>query len=171
VRSRASLWIGIASAVAVASSAALAAQPQRVAVSGNWSVFRVGSGASRECFAYSVPTKSEGKYSSRGDVLVQVTHRPAQRVRDEVSFTAGYTFKPGSALSVEIDGKKFELFTHEDRAYARDAASDRALAQAMMKGSQMIARGTSARGTPTTDRYSLTGFTRAHQTLDKACGS
>ena len=56
-----------------------------------------------------------------------------------------------------------------EEMYARDAASDRALAQAMMKGGQLIARGTSSRGTLTTDRYSLKGFTRAHQTLDKAC--
>jgi hypothetical protein len=170
IRASAALWIGITSAAGgLAASAALAVQPQRVAVSGHWSVFRVGSGASSECFAYSVPTKSEGKYTTRGEVMVQVTHRPKQRVRDEISFTAGYTFKSGSALAVEVDGKKFELFTHEDRAYARDAASDRALAESMMKGNQMIARGTSSRGTQTIDRYSLTGFTRAHQTLDKAC--
>jgi hypothetical protein len=134
-----------------------------------WSVYRLGSGAARECFAHSAPVKSEGKYTSRGEVMVQVAHRPAQRVRDEISFTAGYTFKPGSSLAVEIDGKKFELFTHEDRAYARDAATDRALADAMKRGSAMIARGTSSRGTATIDRYSLSGFTRAHQALDKAC--
>lgn len=161
---------GLGIAIAWAAGVAIAAQPQKVAVSGDWSVFRVGSGASRECFAYSVPVKSEGKYSSRGDVMVQVSHRPAQRVRDEISFTAGYRFKAGSSLAVEVDGKKFELFTHEDRAYARDAATDRALAEAMMRGNQLIARGISSRGTPTTDRYSLKGFTRAHQSLDKACG-
>jgi len=157
-------------ALAWIAGAALAAEPQRVAVSGQWSVFKAGSGAALECFAYSVPVKSEGKYSSRGDVMVQVTHRPAQRVRDEVSFTAGYQFKPESSVSVDIDGRKFELFTHQDRAYARDSATDRALAQAMMRGNRMVVSGTSSRGTLTTDRYSLAGFTRAHQTLDKACG-
>ena len=155
--------------IAVFSAAALGAQPERVAVSQSWSVYQIGSGAARECFAHSAPVKSEGKYAQRGEVMVQVAHRPAERVRDEVSFTAGYTFKPGSSLGVEIDSHKFELFTHEDRAYARDATTDRALAEAMKQGKGMIARGTSSRGTATLDRYSLAGFASAHKSLDKAC--
>ena len=79
------------------------------------------------------------------------------------------TFKPGSALEVEIDKRKFLLFTHEDRAYARDAAADHALMGAMKNGKAMLARGVSARGTATLDRYSLAGFSSAHQSLDKAC--
>jgi hypothetical protein len=161
------IWAAL---LALSSSAALAAQPERVSVSQSWSVYRLGTGAGRECFVHAGPVKSEGKYTQRGDVMVQISSRPAQRVRDEVSFTAGYTFKPGSLLEVEIDGRKFELFTHEDRAYARDAASDRALTEAMKRGRDMIARGTSSRGTLTTDRYSLAGFSRAHQGLEKACG-
>jgi hypothetical protein len=156
-------------AIAVLAGAALAAQPERVAVSKGWSVYRIGSGAERECFAHSAPEKSEGKYASRGDVMMQISHRPAQKVRDEVSFTAGYTFKPGSALEVEIDGRKFTLFTHEDRAYARDSATDHALTGAMKQGKALIARGVSSRGTATVDRYSLAGFASAHQSLDKAC--
>jgi hypothetical protein len=156
--------------LALFSSAAVAAQPERVAVSQSWSVYRIGTGAGRECFVHAKPVKSEGKYTQRGEVMVQVSNRPAQRVSDEVSFTAGYTFKPGSLLVVEIDGRKFELFTHEDRAYARDAAADRALAEAMKRGQSMVARGTSSRGTSTIDRYSLAGFSRAHQGLGKACG-
>jgi hypothetical protein len=132
-------------------------------------VYRLGSGAQRECFAHSAPARSEGKYAQRGEVMVQVSHRPAQRIRDEVSFTAGYTFKPGSTLAVEIDGRRFELFTHEDRAYARDSAADHALTGAMKQGKDMIARGVSSRGTATVDRYSLAGFSSAHQSLDKAC--
>ena len=156
-------------ALAVLSAAAPAAQPERVAVSKGWSVYRIGSGAERECFAHAAPEKSEGKYGSRGEVMVQISHRPAQKVRDEVSFTAGYTFKPGSALEVEIDKRKFLLFTHEDRAYARDSGADHALTGAMKQGKGMITRGVSSRGTATVDRYSLAGFASAHLSLDKAC--
>jgi Invasion associated locus B (IalB) protein len=37
-------------------------------------------------------------------------------------------------------------------------------------GKQMIVRGTSSRGTETTDTYSLSGFTAALAAIDKACG-
>jgi hypothetical protein len=160
---------GTWTALLLLAGTALGAQPERVAVSQKWSVYRIGSGASRECFAHAAPIQSQGKYKTRGEVMVQITHRPAQRIRDEISFTAGYTFKEGSTLAVEVDGRKFELFTHQDRAYARDATGDRALVEAMKRGKLMIARGTSSRGTTTVDRYSLAGFSRAHQSLDQAC--
>jgi invasion protein IalB len=156
--------------LAVPSSAVRAAQPERVEVSGAWSVYRIGSGAARECFMHAAPTKSEGKYTQRGEVMLQVAHRPGQRVRDEVSFTAGYTFKPGSDASLDVDGRKFELFTHQDRAYARDSATDRALAEAMKRGHSLRVRGVSSRGTQTVDHFSLSGFSRAHKRLDEICG-
>jgi hypothetical protein len=164
-----SLWIR-AALLAALSSAALAADPERVDQSGRWTIYRVGSGATRECFAHATPARSEGKYKQRGEVMLQITHRPGQRVRDEVSFTAGYTFRPDSTVKADVDGRVFELFTHGDRAYARDAATDRALSDAMKRGRNLRMRGTSSRGTATTDHFSLTGFTRAHQSLDKACG-
>jgi invasion protein IalB len=90
-------------------------------------------------------------------------------VRDEVSFTAGYTLRPQSSVAVEIDGKRFSLFVHEDRAYATDAAADRALARAMKAGRAMVVKGVSSRGTQTTDRYSLAGFAAAYQAIERAC--
>jgi hypothetical protein len=55
-------------------------------------------------------------------------------------------------------------------AWAPDETADRALVQAMAAGRQMVVRGTSSRGTLTTDTYSLSGFTRAHQEINRACG-
>jgi hypothetical protein len=35
----------------------------------------------------------------------------------------------------------------------------------------MVVKGTSSRGTKTTDSYSLLGFTKAHKAIDTACPS
>ena len=40
----------------------------------------------------------------------------------------------------------------------------------MIKGSKMVAVGTSSRGTKTKDTYSLSGFTKAYKAINKACG-
>ena len=61
------------------------------------------------------------------------------------------------------------MFTHDDTAWARDAASDSAMVKAMIRGNTMVIRGTSNRGTVTTDTYSLSGFTAAHNAINKAC--
>ncbi|MFO1113388.1 MAG: invasion associated locus B family protein [Rhodospirillales bacterium] len=50
-----------------------------------------------------------------------------------------------------------------------DATVDRAIVAAMKAGQKMTVRGTSARGTITTDTYSLSGFSAALAAIDKAC--
>ena len=134
-----------------------------------WSAHLLTEKKTRICFVYGEPAKKIGQYTKRGAVFVQISHRPRANVINEVGFTAGYVYKKDSDAVVEIDGKKFTLFTHKDGAWASDAKSDKALVQAMMKGRRMIIRGMSIRGTKTVDTYSLIGFTRAHQAIGKAC--
>ena len=134
-----------------------------------WSAHLLTEKKTPICFVHSEPAKKLGQYKKRGAVFVQITHRPRANVVNEVGFTAGYVFKKDSDAVVEIDGKKFTLFTHKDGAWASDVEADNALVQAMMKGRRMIIRGTSTRGTKTVDTYSLIGFTRAHQAIGKAC--
>jgi len=40
----------------------------------------------------------------------------------------------------------------------------------MRRGGTLVVKGTSSRGTDTTDRYSLMGFTAAHNAISQACG-
>ena len=46
---------------------------------------------------------------------------------------------------------------------------DAKLVRAMRRGKKLMIRGVSQRGTKTTDRFSLTGFTAAHKAISKAC--
>ena len=136
----------------------------------DWEAYRVTENGKKVCYVASLPRKMVGKYKKRGDVVAFVTHRPAHKERDVVSFVAGYAFKKGSSVEVAIDGRKFSLFTKDDTAWARSEAAERAIVKAMIKGKRMAVRGTSSRGTRTTDTYSLLGFTRAYKKINQACG-
>ncbi|MBK20334.1 MAG: hypothetical protein CMM52_16000 [Rhodospirillaceae bacterium] len=136
-----------------------------------WSVHVTGKKKKRICYLHGEPKKSSGKYKRRGATYLQVTHRVADRARNEVSITAGYSYKKGSEVTVKIDGKNFSMFTDGGTAWARDAAGDKALVAAMRAGKTMIVSGTSGRGTLTSDRYSLSGFTAAHKAITRACGN
>ena len=141
-----------------------------------WSAYAVGNGAQKVCYVGSAPTKEEGKYTRRGDTYVLVTHRPTDKVFGEVSVEAGYSYKAESEVDVRIDNKRFKLFTHnrkdgEGNAWTYDADADKSLVQAMKAGNRMVVKGTSARGTLTTDTYSLAGFTAAMNAINKACGA
>ena len=96
---------------------------------------------------------------------------PAEKRIGEVSIQAGYTYKKGSNVNITIDGKKsFKLFTSNGYAWTYESADDRTLVAAMRAGNSMVIKGTSSRGTLTTDTYSLSGFTAAYKAINKACG-
>ncbi|NBC34102.1 MAG: hypothetical protein GVY13_15620 [Alphaproteobacteria bacterium] len=136
----------------------------------DWHAFQYTENGNRVCYMASRPTDEEGDYNRRGDVFVLVTHRPAEDSRDVVSFIAGYTYEEGSEVTVTIGGDTFRLFTEDDTAWARDEATDRRLVGAMRRGADMVVRGTSSRGTLTTDTYSLFGFTATYNEITEACG-
>ncbi len=137
----------------------------------DWTAFSDGAGDTRICYVGSVPKKAEGKYTRRGDTYTLISHRPGEGVFGEVSVEAGYTYKPDSEVVVDVDGKMFTLFTKGGNAWANDANADNALVAAMKAGRKMTIKGTSSRGTLTTDTYSLSGLTAAYKAIDEACGA
>lgn len=164
------LFTALAAVSLLALTAVSASAEDELGVFGDWSAFSDGKGKSRICYMASVPTKETGKYKTRGDSFMLITHRPAEKARDVVELRAGYTYKKDSEVTVTIGTTNFNLFTDGGTAWAKDAKTDRALAQAMIRGASMIVKGTSTRGTLTTDTYSLKGFSAAHKAIGKACG-
>lgn len=136
----------------------------------DWAAHTDGTAQKKVCWIYSEPKKAEGNYKRRGRIYALVTHRPGEKVTNQVQFTAGYTFKKGSVVEVRIGAKKFELFTNADSAWARNAKDDAALVAAMRAGKSMIVRGVSSRGTRTKDTYSLSGSSAALNAINSACG-
>lgn len=148
---------------------ARAAEPAAIGAFEDWSAFTQKEGANMVCYMGAVPKKEEGAYDKRGEPFVLVAHRPADKSLDVVSVEAGYAYREGSETTLLIGGQSFQLFTQGSGAWARDAETDRAIVEAMKRGLEMVVKGTSARGTPTTDTYSLNGFSAAHAAISKAC--
>jgi len=147
------------------------AKPVEMLVEKSWATYRNDENGKRTCFISSVPTKSVGKYdpANRGEVRIFVSHGPGKSDRNIVQFLAGYKYKTQTDVEVKIDNKKFKLFTIEGRAFAESEEDDIAMIRAMKRGSKMTVVGVSSRGTKTTDTYSLAGFTKAKNLMDKTC--
>ncbi len=151
-------------------SAAEAAQPQVLGEYGDWTAWTYNESGNLICYMSSTPKKDEGKYTKRGDIFVIITHRPAEKSFDEVSFMAGYTFKSGAPMTVKIGNKTFKnTFTEGDKAWMVSNTEDKNLIAEMKRGSRMIVDGTSSRGTATKDTYSLKGFTSAYNAITAKC--
>ncbi len=165
--------LALGTAFAFAFMAAVQAQAQetkRLGKYGPWTAYAVNGPNEPMCYMASAPIKSQGKYKKRGKVWVLVSHRQSRDNPDEVQIVAGYRFKKGSVVELVIDRKNtFTLFTDMGDAWAYNG-EDQRLVKAMKRGLKMVVKGTSARDTVTTDRYSLNGFTRAHDQIAAACG-
>ena len=161
--------LGLAAASLAGTVLAQTAEPEAIGTFGNWQAVTFDEGGKKGCYVTSKPTKEEGNYTQRGRVYVLVTHRPADKSYDVVSFVAGYVYGDAGDVTVTLDQTQFDRFTPQDSAWAIDAATDRDLVNAMKKGDSMVVKGKSSRGTPTTDTYSLSGFSKAYQAIAEAC--
>jgi hypothetical protein len=171
------LWIPVASAAPPKAEAKSAAKPMqqkegviRLGGAQGWDAYSDTEKGHKICYLVGEPSKSEPAGAKRNKIYASVTHRPAEKVSNEVSFNAGYLFKDGSDAELIVDGRKFSLFTNKDAAWARDPATDKAVVEALAKGKQAVLKGVSARGTETTDTYSLAGLSQALGQIDKTCG-
>ena len=159
------------SGMTMASSTAVAASaPTPINKFTDWTASTYDDGGKTLCYATSEPKKQAGKFTSRGKPYIAITHAPQAKVRDQVSYIAGYDFKPDSVVKVTIGKQSFSLdLLQKDRAWAKDADTDKALVTAMRKGNSLVIKGVSARGTEITDTYSLSGFSKAYQAIGTAC--
>ena len=157
-------------AVGLTTKNSVGAGTKAIAAFNDWSAHKTGRAKNKICYMHGEPKKSTGKYKKRGDTYLQVTHRRKERIKNEVSVTAGYTYKKNSSVEVEIKGKKFSLYTDSGTAWVSGARKEAELVAAMKAGKVMIVTGLSSRGTRTKDRYSLSGFTAAYNKISKSCG-
>jgi len=127
----------------------------------------------KECYMISKPTRSKASKSGarRGDIFITVTHRPKFNTKSEFNAQMGYPLKDGSEVRASVDTRHHvRLFTEGQGAWAYENRDEQRLVSAMKRGNNLIVSGVSARGTATTDTYSLSGYTAAWNAISKECG-
>jgi invasion protein IalB len=159
-------------ALIVASLGPLTANAQATTVEGTfgaWSLYANESGDAKLCFAAATPSEKKPTTANRGPTLLYVSAWPKDGIRSEVSVKLGYPVKPDSTVTVVVGTDTFSLFPKEERAYVADATQELKLVEALKKGTKADVTATSARGTETTDTYTLSGLTQALTELGKTC--
>lgn len=136
---------------------------------GSWNAYVAQNKAGKVCYLVGAPEKTEPAGMKRATVMAMVTHRTADDVSNVVSFDEGYPLNESEDVTVEIGRDKFPLFAKQDTAWARTADLDKTIVSTLAKEKEAIVKGTPAKGHPTVDTYSLTGFSKALALIDKAC--
>jgi invasion protein IalB len=154
-----------------AAAAAPAPQPTLLGQFGDWGAYTASPGGKKVCFALAKPANSKTVPPNRprDAAYMFISSRPAEKVRDEVSIIFGYGFKPNADASIEISGAAYAMYTQADGAWVKNAAEETRLVDAMRKGADLTVKGTSAKGTASTDVYSLRGLPEALNRVGQEC--
>jgi invasion protein IalB len=147
------------------------AQPALLGQYADWGAFAATSGGGKVCYALATPasTRTNPPNRPRDPVYLFISTRPAENVHNEVSVIIGYQLKPDSEVNVEIGTNKFVMYTKADGAWISNAAEEARMVETMRKSADLVVTGTSARGTQSTDRYSLKGLSQALDRTAKEC--
>ena len=176
-------------------AAPAAAKPALVGTYGDWSVFQSQAGKGRICYALAQPKERAPADLKRDPGYAFISERPAEGVRNEVSFIMGFDVAiPGDAAEAkdkkapDADDKKktkeadvaptaaigdatFDLLPKGADLWVKNAAKESALIAEMRKGGKLQIKAASKKGHVTTDTYSLSGFAQAIDRALKECPS
>jgi len=146
-------------------------QPTLLGQYADWGAYTASPGGNKVCFALAKPktTKMEPPGRTRGASYLFVSTRPAEKVKNEVSVIIGYPFKSSSDATAEVGTTKFAMYTQNDGAWIKNVAEEARMVDAMRKGADLTVKGTSGRGTESTDQYSLKGLAQALDKIEQEC--
>ena len=138
---------------------------------GEWGAYTASPGGKKLCFAIAKPTSAETNPANRprNPVFMFVSTRPTEKVVNEVSIIIGYPFKPGTEASVAVGSTSYALYTQQDGAWIKNATEEAQMVDAMRAGQTAVVKGTSAKGTQSTDTYSLKGLSQALDRVGQEC--
>jgi hypothetical protein len=175
-----------------------AAKPALVASFGDWNVFVGQVGKGRICYTLAQPKTREPAGLNRDPGYAFISDRPAEGVRNEVSFIMGFDVAaggdipepkpeaktaakhasksgsksaaaPAAAPVAAVDQAAFEMLPKGADLWVKNAAQESELIAQMRKGAKLTVKASSLKGHLSTDVYSLTGFSQAMDRLMKEC--
>ena len=135
----------------------------------DWESFVLSQEGSKICFAQSKPVIRAPKKLKREPSRLFVSFRPAENIKNEISVTNGYEFKPKAPVEAKSGKKSYDLYSKGRFAWVVDNEDEAKLIVTMKKASRLMIIGNTGKGDQTTDHYSMMGFTKAYKTAKKSC--
>ena len=135
----------------------------------DWEVMVISEESGKVCFAQSSPVLQAPKKNKR-DARLFITFRPNEKIKNEISTTAGYEFNKSNSVLATSGNNKFKFdIKQQGFAWMTSNKKEKIMVKVMKKGSRIMLSGYNEKGSQTIDHYSLLGFTKAYNTAKKAC--
>lgn len=168
-----SLVLGLA--VAALLGLAPAAQAQQAAATelgtfNAWSAWTATDASGKICYISAAPQASQPAGAKRDPIHFMIIHRKGMGTKNEVQTIIGYPYNATDAkASAAIDGKVYPMVVEGSAGWLASTGDETGFVTAFKAGSNLVVKGTSQRGTNTSDTYSLSGATAAMKAIDAAC--
>jgi invasion protein IalB len=168
-------------------------KPALVATFGAWNVFTGRSAKGKICYTLAQPKSREPASLTRDPGYAFISDRPAEGVRNEVSFIMGFDVSSGALAEADkteakpakgaaktktrpipspvavADDVSFDLLPKGGNLWVKNAARESALIAQMKSGVTLLIKAYSVKGNASTDTYPLDGFSQAMDRLQKEC--
>ena len=136
----------------------------------DWESMAITEVIGKVCFAQSSPILQGPKSNNKRDAKLFIAFRPAEKIVDEISVTAGYEFNKNNSVTATSGKNKFKFDIKEQGfAWIADTKVEFRMISKMKKGSRIMITGYNQKGSQTIDHYSLLGFTKAYNAAKKSC--
>jgi hypothetical protein len=144
-------------------------KPLSIGKYGDWEALSA-QGKDKICYALGAPQKRqpEGKLKD-AKANIFVSTRPSENVRNEIAINLGYPTKENGAATADVDGNNFELVTMKESAWLKNPAQEKEFVETMKHGAKLVVKASSAKGTSSTDTYSLKGLSDALARVQQEC--
>ena len=136
---------------------------------GTWSLYADTASPKQVCFVASQPQAVEPIGANRGPIYFYISAWPKDGIKLEPSIKAGYPVKPDKDMTVTIGSDSFKMYGKGDRGFVLDPTEELKLIESMKKRSSAVVKAISAKGTGTTDTYSLAGLAQALDKMATTC--
>jgi invasion protein IalB len=135
----------------------------------DWETYVIKSDTGKVCFAQSKPVLQAPKTSER-EARLFISFRPNEKIKDEISITAGYIFNKKNLITAKSGKNKYKFdISTEKFAWMADTKQEKKMIKTMKKGSRIMITGYNQKGSQTIDHYSLLGFTKAYKATRANC--
>jgi len=170
-----------------------ASKPALVGSYGDWKVYHSGAGKGRICYLLAEPKSRDPDDAKREKAYAFISERPAEHVRNEISFVMGFdvattvetkekkkdrkpkkgedTEEPSAGPTATIGDSDYELVAKGADLFVKNPAEEGTVIDEMRKGVSLVVKAAAKKGHATTDSYSLSGFSQAIDKAIKDCAS
>lgn len=154
-----------------APAAAPAGQGQAMLLesAGKWQAFSSQQGRAKVCYALSKAESRSPANLRDVEGLLFVATRPGEGVRNEISFVMNFDLKEDVEHQAVIGSERFALVAKGKNMWLKNPAEEPRMLDSLRRGADLEVKGTSRRGNPTSDKYSLAGMTQTVKRAEDAC--